>query len=218
MFKRFFSSVCVTALGVSALCVSVQAMADDAKLLRTKLASINSLHTTFTQAVTDINGKAIQSGEGVFALAYPSKFYWHLVEPDESLIVADGINLWVYNPFAEEVTVMDVAQAVEASPIALLVHRDEETWSLYHVQQTSNKGDNSCFDIMPKTLKANVVAVSVCFKGSQLSQFNLTDDQGNLSRFALKNQRAVKGSEADLFKFALPDNVDIDDQRLKQGQ
>jgi outer membrane lipoprotein carrier protein len=213
MLKTVTQYVCA-----SALLLSVSSIADDASVLRGKLAAIDSLHATFSQQVTDINGKDIQSGTGVFALAYPSKFYWHLLEPDESLIVADGTNLWVYNPFAEEVTVMDVAQAVDASPIALLVHRDEATWSLYHVEQTSDKGDSSCFDILPKTLKANVVAVSVCFKGKTLSQFNLTDDQGNLSRFALKKQRPVKGSEADLFKFALPDNVDIDDQRLKQAQ
>ncbi|ABE55028.1 outer membrane lipoprotein carrier protein LolA [Shewanella denitrificans OS217] len=217
MFKGFLSSLCVTALGASALLTSTACVADDAAKLRGKLAQVDSLHAAFSQQVTDINNKLIQQGQGVFALAYPSKFYWHLVEPDESLIVADGTDLWVYNPFAEEVTVMDVSQAVEASPIALLVHRDEETWSLYHVEQASATGDTSCFNILPKTLKANVVAVSVCFKGKQLTDFNLTDSQGNLSRFALSAQRQVKSDEIQLFKFALPENVDIDDQRLKQG-
>jgi outer membrane lipoprotein carrier protein len=98
---------------------SVAAMADDATELRAKLSNIDSLHATFTQQVTDINSKPIQTGSGVFALAYPNQFYWHLTQPDESLIVADGANLWIYNPFAEEVTVMDVAQAVDASPMAL---------------------------------------------------------------------------------------------------
>nr|WP_259394777.1 outer membrane lipoprotein chaperone LolA [Shewanella sp. SR44-3] len=210
--------MCVTALGASAMVTSTVSVADDAMQLRSKLAEIDSLHAAFSQQVTDINNKVIQQGQGVFALAYPSKFYWHLVEPDESLIVADGINLWVYNPFAEEVTVMDVSQAVDASPIALLVHRDEETWSLYHVEQASVQGNKQCFDILPKTLKANVVAVSVCFNGKQLTDFNLTDSQGNLSRFALSAQRQVKSDEAKLFKFALPENVDIDDQRLKQGK
>ena len=192
------------------------AQADDATELRAKLSKIDNLHATFTQQVTDINNKPIQAGKGLFALAYPNQFYWHLTEPDESMIVADGANLWVYNPFAEEVTVMDVAQAVDASPMALLVHRDEQTWSKYSVTKRKAQGELTCFDIQPKKLNSNVVAVSVCFDATLLTQFNLTDEQGNLSQFTLTEQRTVKADEADLFKFVLPDNVDIDDQRLKQ--
>ena len=196
---------------------SVAAMADDATELRAKLSNIDSLHATFTQQVTDINSKPIQTGSGVFALAYPNQFYWHLTQPDESLIVADGANLWIYNPFAEEVTVMDVAQAVDASPMALLVHRDEATWAKYSVTKRAVSEKSTCFDIQPKKLNSNVAAVSVCFEASQLVKFNLTDEQGNLSQFALTQQRKVKDNEANIFKFAVPDNVDIDDQRLKQA-
>jgi outer membrane lipoprotein carrier protein len=212
MNKRFI--VLSLLLTTSLSCFA--AMADDATQLRDKLSNIDSLHATFSQQVTDINNKPIQSGSGVFALAYPNQFYWHLTEPDDSLIVADGVNLWIYNPFAEEVTVMDVAQAVDASPMALLVHRDEATWAKYSVSKRAVNAKASCFDIQPKKLNSNVVAVSVCFEASQLVKFNLTDEQGNLSQFALTEQRTVKPDEASIFEFAVPDNVDIDDQRLKQ--
>jgi outer membrane lipoprotein carrier protein len=212
MNKRF--TVLSLLLTTSLSCFA--AMADDATELRDKLSNIDSLHATFSQQVTDINNKPIQSGSGVFALAYPNQFYWHLTEPDDSLIVADGVNLWIYNPFAEEVTVMDVAQAVDASPMALLVHRDEATWAKYLVTKRAVNAKASCFDIQPKKLNSNVVAVSVCFEASQLVKFNLTDEQGNLSQFALTQQRTVKPDEASIFEFAVPDNVDIDDQRLKQ--
>jgi outer membrane lipoprotein carrier protein len=212
MNKRFI--VLSLLLTTSLSCFA--AMADDATQLREKLSNIDSLHATFSQQVTDINNKPIQSGSGVFALAYPNQFYWHLTEPDDSLIVADGVNLWIYNPFAEEVTVMDVAQAVDASPMALLVHRDEATWAKYSVTKRAVNAKASCFDIQPKKLNSNVVAVSVCFEASQLVKFNLTDEQGNLSQFALTQQRTVKPDEASIFEFAVPDNVDIDDQRLKQ--
>ncbi|GGQ12294.1 outer membrane lipoprotein chaperone LolA [Shewanella litoralis] len=208
----------ITVLGlfVATSMLSAVAQADDATELRTKLATIDNMHATFSQQVTDINNKPIQSGNGVFALAYPNQFYWHLTEPDESLIVADGTNLWVFNPFAEEVTVMDVSQAVDASPMALLVHRDDETWNKYTVIKRQNKAKSNCFDIQPKKLNSSVVAVSVCFNDNKLTQFNLTDEQGNLSQFQLSAQRAVLPAENSLFKFAIPDNVDINDQRLKQ--
>lgn len=185
---------------------------DDAATLRAKLGKIESLHATFTQEVTDINKRVIQSGNGIFAIAYPQQFYWHLTEPDESLIVADGTSLFIYNPFAEEVTVMDIAQAVEASPMALLVHRDDKTWSQYNVSQSKD----NCFSVVPKSTDASLTSVTVCFNQQTLSRFSLLDDQGNLSQFTLTEQRSVKEGEKSLFHFAIPDNVDIDDQRLKQ--
>ena len=186
------------------------AFAADADELKAKLTEVNSLKANFNQTVTDINNKVIQTGEGVFALSHPNQFYWHLTAPDESLIVADGADVWVYNPFAEEVSVMDINQAINASPIALLVHSDDATWSQYTVSQKGN-----CFDISPKDTDSGVSEVQVCFDANQLTQMVLKDQQGNISDFSLTNQRAIAETDRDLFKFIVPDDVDIDDQRLK---
>ncbi|MCL1144491.1 outer membrane lipoprotein chaperone LolA [Shewanella sp. 10N.261.52.F9] len=182
----------------------------DADELKAKLTEVNSLKANFNQTVTDINNKVIQTGEGVFALSHPNQFYWHLTAPDESLIVADGADVWVYNPFAEEVSVMDINQAINASPIALLVHSDDATWSQYTVSQKGN-----CFDISPKDTDSGVSEVQVCFDANQLTQMVLKDQQGNISDFSLTNQSAIAETDRDLFKFIVPDDVDIDDQRLK---
>lgn len=53
------------------------AHADASEQLKVKLAEIDNLKANFSQTVTDINKKVIQTGEGVFALAQPNQFYWH---------------------------------------------------------------------------------------------------------------------------------------------
>lgn len=199
----------IAALGLPML-YQVPALATDAENLKIKLAEIKSLKADFSQTVTDLNNKVIQTGEGVFALSQPNQFYWHLTAPDESLIVADGADVWVYNPFAEEVSVMDINQAINASPIALLVHSDDATWSQYNVRQKDN-----CFDISPKDTDSGVSEVQVCFNQTSLTQMVLTDQQGNISDFRLSNQNKIAENDRDLFKFVVPDDVDIDDQRLK---
>lgn len=185
------------------------AFADESSVLKAKLTEIATLKAKFEQTVTDINNKQIQKGSGIFALAYPNQFYWHLTAPDESLIVADGTDVWIYNPFAEEVSVMDLNQAISASPIALLVHRDEETWSQYSVTS-----DNGCFNIKPKSIDAGVESVKVCFDDKTLTEMVLQDQQGNVSQFTLSEQTAIDDAEHAMFKFTVPDDVDIDDQRL----
>ncbi|MCL1048262.1 outer membrane lipoprotein chaperone LolA [Shewanella abyssi] len=186
------------------------AQADASEQLKAKLTEIDNLKANFSQTVTDINDKVIQTGEGIFALAQPNQFYWHLTAPDESLIVADGTDVWIYNPFAEEVSVMDVNQAISASPIALLVHSDPDTWSQYQV-----KSNGQCFEISPLDKDAGVAEVEVCFNDITLTKMVLRDQQGNTSNFTLSDQTKVKESEGDLFKFIVPEDVDIDDQRLK---
>ncbi len=186
------------------------AMAGGQADLKVKLKEISTLKANFNQTVTDINHKIIQTGEGVFALSHPNQFYWHLTAPDESLIVADGTDVWIYNPFAEEVSVMDINQAINASPIALLVHSDDATWSQYNVV---SQGD--CFDISPRDKDSGVSEVQVCFNQQQLTKMVLKDQQGNTSDFTLTNQTPIADNDKDLFKFIVPDDVDIDDQRLK---
>lgn len=191
------------------LLASHNALADESSALKAKLTDLATLKAKFEQTVTDINNKQIQKGSGIFALAYPNQFYWHLTDPDESLIVADGKDVWIYNPFAEEVSVMDLNQAINASPIALLVHRDEETWSQYSV--TNNNG---CFSITPKSIDAGGESVKVCFDDNTLTEMVLQDQQGNVSQFSLSEQTSITESELSMFKFTVPDDVDIDDQRL----
>lgn len=211
-------------LGV-AICLTGSVQAGDAADLKTKLTSIASLKANFEQTVTDINGKVIQEGSGLFALQQPNQFYWHLLLPDESLIVADGKDVWVYNPFAEEVTVMGINDAILASPISLLVNQDEETWSQYLVTQTASKQDEmACYLIQPNveqqegdgTQSQDIAKtqVSVCFNGLSLTEFAILDEQGNYSQFALSDQAEVSTEQAGLFNFVIPDDVDVDDQRV----
>ncbi|MBM7071901.1 outer membrane lipoprotein chaperone LolA [Shewanella sp. 202IG2-18] len=208
MNKKNITSFCCSALILSGAFFSHQSMANEADQLKQKLANVASLHSTFKQTVIDVNNKVIQQGEGTFALATPSKLYWHLTQPDESLIVTKGDNVWIYNPFAEEVTVMNLEQAIASSPMTLLIHRDDKTWSNYDVTKHGH-----CFDIKPKAMDVNVSKVESCFDNDQLSKFVIHDAQGNTSTFDLSDQRTLKTSESSLFDFTPPEGVDIDDQR-----
>ncbi|WP_133406811.1 outer membrane lipoprotein chaperone LolA [Parashewanella tropica] len=200
-------SIAITLLSSLGL-FSISSFASDADDLRLKLSSLESLHAQFAQKVTDINGKVIQNGSGVFALSNPSKLYWNLVDPDESLIVANKDTVWVYNPFAEEVTIFDLDQATASSPMTLLIHRDKATWDKYSVVKK-----DQCYGITPKANQDNVTKVNACFKGNDISSFAIHDSQGNISLFTLSEQRALSPEESSLFDFVPPKDVDVDDQR-----
>ena len=181
--------------------------ATPAEQLQQKLDATPAFQADFSQTVTDVNHKVIQAGTGVLALAQPNHFYWHLQQPDESLIVADGQNVWIYNPFAEEVSVLSLDQAIATSPMTLLVHRDAAAWSDFNISLKDN-----CYSIDPKASDAGVQQVSVCFNGDKLTKISLNDNQGNHSEFALSKFAPI-AKNAKLFNFEVPEGVSVDDQR-----
>ncbi|QSX35277.1 outer membrane lipoprotein chaperone LolA [Shewanella avicenniae] len=187
--------------------VAASAAATPATELQAKLDVNPAFSATFQQTVTDANNKVIQSGTGTLALAQPNRFYWHLAEPDESLIVADGQDVWIYNPFAEEATVLTLDQAIATSPMTLLVHRDAASWQQFDITEKSG-----CFTIAPKATDSGVQQVSVCFNGQQLTEISLNDNQSNISRFRLTEQHAIAADDG-LFNFVAPEGISIDDQR-----
>ncbi|MCL1072976.1 outer membrane lipoprotein chaperone LolA [Shewanella dokdonensis] len=193
-------------------CMQVQAQTAE-QALKSKLDANPALKASFSQTVTDINGKQIQSGSGTLALSQPNRFYWHLTQPDESLIVADGKDVWIYNPFAEEVSVLGLRDAIAASPITLLVHRDKSTWAKFSIRAVAK-----CFDIVPKAADTGVQQVEVCFDGNKLTQLSLNDTQGNNSVFVLSEQQPLAQEDKTLFSFTPPEGVSVDDQRPHDGQ
>jgi outer membrane lipoprotein carrier protein len=91
-------------MGSILLVASSQVWADAASDLKEKLSSVNVFSATFAQTVYDSKGKELQKASGSLLVQRPNRFNWHTTSPDESLIVADGKDVWVYDPFVEQVT------------------------------------------------------------------------------------------------------------------
>jgi outer membrane lipoprotein carrier protein len=91
-------------MGSILLVASSQVWADAASDLK-QLSSVNVFSATFAQTVYDSKGKELQRAGGLL-VQRPNRFNWHTTSPDESLIVADGKDVWVYDPFVEQVTAL----------------------------------------------------------------------------------------------------------------
>ncbi|GLS84653.1 outer membrane lipoprotein chaperone LolA [Paraferrimonas haliotis] len=213
MKKTAITLVATVLLSQHALAASEALEKSDAvSNLQQTMAKHSQFTSQFVQTVTDINGQVLQQGKGELSLSIPDRFNWHAVEPDESLIVADGENIWVYNPFIEQVTLMSLQQAIQASPMALLVQESSDAWDNYEVEQLQ-----ACYQITPKEALLSgpnpsmLRQASVCFENDYLSSLRLADSQGNTTLFKLTNHQ--DNPAAELFRFTPPQGVEIDDQR-----
>ncbi|CAJ0992856.1 outer membrane lipoprotein chaperone LolA [Pantoea sp. Nvir] len=193
---------------VLALFASVRAMADVSVDLQQRLNKVRSFYASFTQKVTDSSGSNLQEGEGELWVKRPNLFNWHLMTPDESVIISDGKNLWFYNPFVEQVSVSLLQSTTNSTPFLLVMHNEQSEWQQYNIKQ---HGDS--FELTPKNSDGNMkrFTISVTSAGI-INHFSATEHNGQYTDYHLKNQKNIIIS-SDKFTFTPPKNVTIDDQR-----
>ncbi|MEN9531578.1 MAG: outer rane lipoprotein chaperone LolA [Pseudomonadota bacterium] len=196
-------------MGTVLLMASSQVWADAASDLKQKLAGVSLFSAKFAQTVYDSKGKELQKASGDLLVQRPNRFNWHTTSPDESLIVADGQDVWIYDPFVEQVTVLKLKDAVLNTPFILIAGNDDKFWKNYDVTQ---EGD--VYIVTSRNKDELIASFRVTFdRANNISRFDVKEAQGQWSEFTLSsfNRKPVlKGNE---FVFKIPKGVALDDQR-----
>lgn len=182
---------------------------DDASFqLRNKLKRYQQFSASFNQRVLDNKGREIQQATGHMKMSQPNMFRWVTNEPDESLVVSDGKSVWIYNPFVEQVSALDLDSTMTQSPLWLIANQSDEAWSQFIVK----KADNA-FEVMPKDAKNLTRKVTMTFNDNAISQLSIEDAQGQISHFHFNDFDYSNAIAAENFVFEMPEGVDFDDQR-----
>jgi len=179
--------------------------------LMAKLARIQHFSADFSQQVLDADGNELLNASGTLAVKKPNLVHWNTAEPDESLIVSDGQTLWYFNPFIEQVSAFLLDKALMNTPILLLTSSDPELWQHYSV---SSMSDNN-FLIHTNDNNSQVKTLELRFKDhtDRLDSFTILDATGQLSTFKLSKLDQNVTPDTTLFKFIIPEGVELDDQR-----
>lgn len=201
--KKILSACCLM-LAV----VSTGAIADARSNLQARLNEVSTLHADFKQSVYAADGAAIQQGEGELWLKRPNLFRWHMIEPDESILVSDGKTLWFFNPFVEQVTATWLKDIGEDTPFMLIARNSNADWNNYTISQ---KGD--LFELTPKNKKDALKPFEITVnKNGKISSFVARELDGQRSVYQLENQ-SMAPVDASNFTFTPPPGVTLDDQR-----
>ncbi|HHQ4772792.1 TPA: outer membrane lipoprotein chaperone LolA [Aeromonas veronii] len=196
-------------MGTVLLMASSQVWADAASDLKQKLASVSLFSAKFSQTVYDSKGKELQKAGGDLLVKRPNRFNWHTTSPDESLIVADGKDVWVFDPFVEQVTALKLKDAVLNTPFVLITGNDDKLWKNYDVTQ---QGD--VYTVTSRDPAELIASFRITFdRDNNISRFDVKEAQGQWTEFTLSSfnrNPVLKGSE---FVFKIPKGVELDDQR-----
>jgi outer membrane lipoprotein carrier protein len=180
--------------------------------LRKLLADYDGFTADFNQEVKDTKNNLLHSASGKLVFKQPGKFIWQINEPEEELLLSNGETLWWFNPFFEQVSIFDAADAVSTTPFALLVSQNDEVWNKFTITELE-----SGFMIKPKDENDSQVSqLAVYFDEFLLNEIVITDRTQQTSSYILKNQAFNKSLSVG-FDFEIPEDIEIDDQRQVQA-
>ncbi|EJN6828574.1 outer membrane lipoprotein chaperone LolA [Vibrio cidicii] len=188
--------------------LSASVMASPQEELSNRLAINDGFSAQFSQTVLSPEGETIMEGEGTVEIARPSLFRWNTTFPDENLLVSDGKTLWYYSPFIEQVSIYWQEQATEQTPFVLLTRNRASDWQNYRVEQQGN-----VFTLSPKAVDSTQgkFQIDIDAKGI-VNGFNVIEQDGQKGLFKFSQVKLGKPN-ADRFTFAIPEGVEVDDQR-----
>lgn len=178
--------------------------------LRAKLNKFQQFAANFNQRVIDNKGREIQQATGSMKMAQPNKFRWVTNEPDESLVVSDGASVWIYNPFVEQVTAMDLNNTMTQSPLWLIANQSDDAWSNFTVEKLA---DTNGYAVTPKGNDNLTRKITMSFKNDAINKLVIEDAQGQTSHFTFEQFDYQTTIDQTAFNFVMPSEVDFDDQR-----
>jgi outer membrane lipoprotein carrier protein len=174
------------------------------------LDGLRTLRTDFSQTVVDGKGEEVQKAEGKLVIVRPGKFRWELVpagNPNAQLMVADGKNLWFYDPDLEQVSVKP-ATVLTATPASLLSGAGDVR-ALFTVSLAGKRDGLDWVRVVPKTGDADFREAQLAFTRGELKRMVLKDKLGQTVRLDfLTGLRNVPVPDSEV-QFSPPAGADL---------
>jgi outer membrane lipoprotein carrier protein len=204
--KRF--STLLFLLLFSTLSNAVEKSPDSNKAVYQYFSTLDSFHANFTQTVKDSDGEDIQQSEGEVWIQRPGKFRWNYLSPYKQEVVANGVELWTYDPELEQATVKPIDQVLSVTPAMLL----SGARKLHEIATIHSKGvyqGQNWYQVLPLEIDETVDQVQLAFVDKQLFAIRVNDSFGNTTTIKFSNQKKNKMLPGNLFSIELPAGTDI---------
>lgn len=183
--------------------------AEPAVELAQLLAAAKSVEARFEQTVSGAAGQPAQRASGVMHVARPQLFRWDVKSPFEQLIVADGKQVWVYDPDLAQAVVRPFDRQLADTPALLFSGDAQKIGERYDVSLAGGDGDVRRFVLKPHDAEALFESLQVSFRKGRLSEMMLVDSLGQKTTIAFSDVKLNGKSPASLFRFEPPAGTDV---------
>ncbi len=186
------------------------AQADSVDTLRAFVRDVQSGAADFTQTVTSPDGKKTKTSSGSFEFARPNRFRFAYTKPFEQVIVADGQKVWIYDRDLNQVSSRKLAQALGATPAALLAGGDLD--KDFKLEALPDRDGLAWVEAAPRAEGGTLQSVRVGFRGKELAAIEIRDAFGQTSLLRFGKMATNQPPIASRFQFAIPPGADVIEQ------
>jgi outer membrane lipoprotein carrier protein len=172
------------------------------------IAQSKNIMANFTQLSLDETGKSMQTSYGKFYLQQPGKFRWSYTQPYRQEIISKGDSVWFYDADLEQVIIKKIDQSIGDTPALLLsgIVNLKEIYTL--IVQEPKKGIDRV-KLIPKHQDSSFKYILIGLKAGLLSEMELSDNFGQLTRIMFNNLKLPKNLDKNIFEFNAPKGTDI---------
>ena len=193
---------------IVASCAWAQSTTSGPATLEAFLDGVHSLTADFRQERLTADRELLQTETGTLALERPNRFRWTYREPTELTVVADGVELKIYDVELEQVTVAPFDASVAASP-AMLLSGDRSVREGFDVVDAYTAEGLDWVKLIPKTTGGDFSSVLIAFDGTTPRRLELVDGFNEVTRIVLDNVAVNPQLGDDVFELIVPAGVDV---------
>ncbi|MGI9229611.1 MAG: outer membrane lipoprotein chaperone LolA [Gammaproteobacteria bacterium] len=184
--------------------------------LDTFLSGLHSFSADFQQVLSNEMQQPLEVSTGRVQLTDAGQFYWHYTDPYSQYIISDGEVVWIYDEDLEQVTINDVGDAVENTPL-LIFSGQSQPDEHYLITGLPISDGLEVIELQPRETDSQYQKIRFAFAGEVLRFMVLYDALGHITRIEFSNIRRNPRLDEGLFSFAAPAGVDVIDNRTATG-
>ncbi len=199
-----------TSLLAAACLVSASAWAGARDDLKAFTTGLKGLDGQFSQQVFDSRGKVKETTSGRVALSAPRLFRWEYQRPHVQQIVADGTEVWMYEPDLEQATVRAQGKEEQNSPLTALIN-PALLEQQYDVSEEAAPRDGlQWLSLTPKReTEASFQYAALGFNTQGLAKMEITDAVGQRTVIAFTGWKRNPSFARGTFSFTPPVGTDV---------
>jgi len=175
------------------------------------LAELTTLQARFEQTVEGPDRNQPLRSSGIFYLRRPNQFRWDYSEPERQEIVADGRQIWFYDPELEQVSVQFQRKALRGTPAQLLASGDPVENS-FRVRDGGERQGLEWVELIPHDSESQFERILLGFRDDRLQRMEMRDKFGQATRFRFFDIRENPEFKSTFFRFEPPEDVDLYNQ------
>lgn len=166
----------------------------------------NTIQSKFKQEVKDGSEQIISTSIGTMIIQRPNRFRWETNTPMRQLAIADGQQIWVYQPDLEQVTISPMSHEIGQTPLAILSGSTASLEQNFTIQQK----DLHEFILTARKNAVPFHTVILIFDAEQrLTQMQLKDELGQTTVLYFIDFRLNPVIAKNSFTFVIPKGIDV---------